>query len=287
MTNRLQLLTPAKINLFLRVVGRRPDGYHELDSLFVPISLFDRIVIEVSQPQSPGVSITCNWPDIPLDGHNLAVRAAQSFLAETGLRWGVAIDLHKEIPAGAGLGGGSSDAGAVLRAMSSMHPVEPGALAALALKIGADVPFFLDPRPVRVGGVGEQIAYLPGRCRLHMAVGVPPIAVPTAQIYRHVEPRDWSGRGPAHLPRLLDIHGVTRDLLVNDLQRAAMALYPQVTEIKVLLETLGAAGAVMSGSGGAVFGLFAGAEEAARAAIAAAATMPEGRFFAVESLPDG
>jgi 4-diphosphocytidyl-2-C-methyl-D-erythritol kinase len=286
MTKRLELSTPAKINLFLRVVGRRPDGYHELDSVFLPISLFDRVVVKVAQSQSAQVSITCNWRDIPLDERNLAVRAAQSFIAHAGLRWRVAIDLHKEIPAGAGLGGGSSDAGAMLRAMSSMHPTEPAVLSALALKLGADVPFFLDPRPARVSGVGERIANLPGSCRLHLVVGVPPVAVPTAEIYRHLEPRDWSGRGPSYLPVSFDIRTVTRDLLVNDLQRPAMALYPQVATVKVILESLGAAGVAMSGSGGAVFGVFESLQGAGRAADAAAARMPEARFFVVESLAD-
>jgi 4-diphosphocytidyl-2-C-methyl-D-erythritol kinase len=283
MIKRLELLTPAKINLFLRITGRRADGYHELDSLFLPVSLFDRIVIDADDDAaSATVSIRCNWPEMPVDDRNLAVRAARLFMEERGLRWRVAIDLHKEIPAGAGLGGGSSDAGAVLRLMGRRGGIEPAALAPIALRLGADVPFFLDPRPARVGGIGERITYLDGDCVLHIAIGVPPFAVPTAEIYRHLERNQWSGTGPLAVPKVLDAASVTADLLVNDLERVAVARYPEIRQIKVLLEELGAAGAAMSGSGGAVFGVFTDAVQARAAVEAAAAQMPQARFFAAQ-----
>ncbi|HEV3114990.1 MAG TPA: 4-(cytidine 5'-diphospho)-2-C-methyl-D-erythritol kinase [Candidatus Binataceae bacterium] len=279
MTKRLELLTPAKINLFLRITGHRPDGYHELDSLFLPISLFDRIVIESSEAESSAVSIRCNWPEIPLDDDNLAVRAARLFLETRNLRWRVKIDLHKEIPAGAGLGGGSSDAGGVLRLMARLHGIEQAALAALALRLGADVPFFLDPRPARVGGVGEQITYLDGECRLHMTIGVPPVAVLTAEIYRFLERRQWSGPGPATLPMPLEASSLTAALLVNDLESVAAARYPQIAEIKAKLQNLGAVATAMSGSGGAVFALFPNESAALTATETAAVQMPGARFF--------
>jgi 4-diphosphocytidyl-2-C-methyl-D-erythritol kinase len=284
MAKRFELLTPAKINLFLRIVGRRPDGYHELDSLFLPISLFDRVVIETDTAAISAVSLRCNWPEMPLDGRNLAVQAAELFVAHAGLRVRVDIDLHKEIPAGAGLGGGSSDAGAVLRALASMHGADPAALTALALKIGADVPFFLDPRPARVGGVGERITYLEGDFTLHLVIGVPPVSVPTAEIYRNLERRQWSGPGPASLPSPLDASAVGRELLVNDLEAVAAARYPQIGKLEILLEDLGASGVAMSGSGGAVFGLFRSPGEAERAVAAAAAMMPSVRFVAIRVL---
>jgi len=282
MTKPLELLTPAKINLFLRITGRRPDGYHELDSLFLPISLFDRIVIDADDGAAArAVSIRCNWPELPLDDHNLAARAARLFMEDRGLHWRVAIDLHKEIPAGAGLGGGSSDAAGVLRLMARLCGIEAAALIPLALRLGADVPFFLDPRPARVGGIGERIAYLDRDCSLDMAIGVPPVAVPTAEIYRHLERHQWSGPGPAVLPQMLDATGVTQDLLINDLESVAVARYPQIGEIKVLLQDQpAAAAAMMSGSGGAVFALFPTAARAQAAAKAAALRMPGARFFA-------
>jgi 4-diphosphocytidyl-2-C-methyl-D-erythritol kinase len=283
MIKRFELLTPAKINLFLRITGRRPDGYHELDSLFLPISLFDRIVIETADARASAVSIRCNWAEMPMDSSNLAVRAAQLFMAEAGLSARVEIDLHKEIPAGAGLGGGSSDAGAVLRAMASMHGFDDQAtLERLALKLGADVPFFLDPHPARVGGVGERITYLSVAFRLHLVIGVPPVAVPTAEIYRHLEQRHWSGRGPIELPSVFDSSTIGSELLVNDLEAVATARYPQIAQVNVILQELGALGVAMSGSGGVVFGLFREAEEASKIALAAAAKMPEARFVAVQ-----
>ncbi len=287
MAKRFELSAPAKINLFLRITGRRPDGYHELDSLFLPISLFDRIVIETADAQTSAVSIRCNWAEIPVDSSNLAMRAAELFMAETGLSARVEIDLHKEIPAGAGLGGGSSDAGAVLRAMASMHGFDDrAALHRLALKIGADVPFFLDPRPARVGGVGERITYLNVAFRLHLVIGVPPVAVPTAEIYRHLEYRHWSGPGPIELPSAFDPGAIGRELLVNDLEAVATARYPQIDKVKAILQDLGALGVAMSGSGGAAFGLFRDAEEASKAARSAAARMPEARYFAVRAVGD-
>jgi 4-diphosphocytidyl-2-C-methyl-D-erythritol kinase len=287
MGKRLELSTPAKINLFLRITGRRPDGYHELDSLFLPVSLFDRIVIETAPAPTSSVSIRCNWADMPLDSRNLAIAAAQLFLSEAGVSARVEIDLHKEIPAGAGLGGGSSDAGAVLRAMASLYRFDPAALVRLALKIGADVPFFLDPRPARVGGVGERITYLKGAVRLDLVIGVPPVTVPTAEIYRYLERRHWSGPGPSRLPSPLDAAATGPDLLVNDLEAVALARYPQIGEIKRLFEQLGAAGIAMSGSGGAVFALFSDAEKASQAAQAATARKPGARFFAVAVVGDG
>src|SRR5260370_39958957 len=102
MAKRCELLTPAKITLFLRIVGRLPDGYHELDSLFLPISLFDRIAIETDAAAISAVSLRCNWPEMPLDGRNLAVQAAVLFVAHAGVRMRLDIDLHKELPGRAG-----------------------------------------------------------------------------------------------------------------------------------------------------------------------------------------
>jgi 4-diphosphocytidyl-2-C-methyl-D-erythritol kinase len=279
MVKRLQISTPAKINLFIRITGRRPDGYHELDSVFLPVSLFDRVSVEAAEAAHAEILLRCNWAHLPLDDRNLAARAARYFLEHHGPRWRVSIDLQKEIPDGAGLGGGSSDAGAVLRMLARMHGIEPASLAPLALRLGADIPFFLDPRAARVGGIGERITNIQVDYALDMVIGVPPVTVPTAEVYRSLEPRDWSGPGPALLPARAD--GLVPDLLVNDLERPAIARYPQIAEVKQLLRDLGANGVLMSGSGGAVFALFQGPKEASAAMQAAAAQMPQARFFAV------
>ena len=131
--------TPAKINLFLRITSKRANGYHELDSVFVHISLFDRVTVEMRTTSSNSVSLRTDCQEIPVDDRNLAVRAARKFLDEFNVKAAVTVELNKQIPIGAGLGGGSSDAAAVLRLMASLCRVEePRRLAALALTIAPD-----------------------------------------------------------------------------------------------------------------------------------------------------
>ena len=161
---RLELRAPAKINLGLRLVGRRQDGYHELESLFLPLELADRIELEVEEGGPPCVALTLEGAadGVPTGPENLAVRAARAFLEAAGLELRLRARLQKALPAGAGLGGGSSDAGAVLRGLAGLFPGSVPDLPALALRLGADVPFFLAPRPARVGGIGEVVEPVEG-----------------------------------------------------------------------------------------------------------------------------
>ncbi|MGC8493117.1 MAG: 4-(cytidine 5'-diphospho)-2-C-methyl-D-erythritol kinase, partial [Syntrophobacteraceae bacterium] len=142
------LEVPAKINLWLEVIGKREDGYHDLSSLMLPISVFDRISVAV-MPGEGGISLRSNTPEIPSDERNLAWRAAELFLKTSGKAARVEIGIEKRIPWGAGLGGGSSDAAGVLSALNAFFEgaLPPDRLQAAALKLGADVPFFLTPRP--------------------------------------------------------------------------------------------------------------------------------------------
>jgi 4-diphosphocytidyl-2-C-methyl-D-erythritol kinase len=285
MVKLLAEAAPAKINLFLRVVGRRADGYHELDSVFVPISLSDRVRVEMRSATARSITLRCDRNDIPAGERNLAWRAADAFLREFGLDAEVLIDLHKEIPAGAGLGGGSSDAGVVLRMMAALGRLEDATrLGRVALGLGADVPFFLDPRIAHVGGIGERIAPLEQCARLWMVIAVPPVEVSTAEIFRRLRPEQWSGPASrAHL-RAITEGRITPAILQNDLAAVAMARYPQIARLRRALEEAGASAAAMSGSGGAVFGLFAGEEQAARAARALRAELSQGRFFVAHSI---
>ncbi len=261
---------PAKLNLFLRVTGRRPDGYHELDSIFVPITLGDRISIEARTSPERRVMIHGNFGDLPTDRRNLAVRAALDFMAEFTLSADVLIDLRKAIPAGAGLGGGSSDAAAVLLMMAALFRREsadaPARLAQLALKIGADVPFFLNPVPARVTGIGERIAPLGDLPQLALVVVVPPLQVPTAAVFRALKPNHWSGPAPAADVRAIMTGAGAPHLFVNDLARVAMAQWPAIAHTKRQLEELGARAAAMTGSGAGVFGIFESPAAAERAA---------------------
>jgi 4-diphosphocytidyl-2-C-methyl-D-erythritol kinase len=277
--------TPAKINLFLRVTGRRSDGYHELDSIFIPISIYDRIGLEIRPAASATVTLRCNWPSLQDAKSNLVARAALAFMSEFAVAAQVAIDLEKTIPMGAGLGGGSSDAGAVLWMMAALYRVDARErLGKLALGLGADVPFFLDPRASRVGGVGERITALGNFPRLHLVVAVPPVEVPTAAIFKALTREDWSGAATDEdVARIVSGKIEARDL-ANDLAGPAMRLYPQIAKLKVSLEQCGARAAAMTGSGGAVFGLFHDRADAARAAQKIAADAPDARVFATTSV---
>jgi 4-diphosphocytidyl-2-C-methyl-D-erythritol kinase len=294
---------PAKINLFLRVVGRRADGYHELDSVFVPVSLCDQLRVEIRvESQSAAdtaIVLRCDRDDIPAGEKNLAWRAADAFMCEFGAGLHrprqITIDLRKQIPVGAGLGGGSSDAGAVLRMMAALCRVEDvSRLARVALALGADVPFFLQPRIAHVGGVGERIAPLetvaPGKSaaslrRLWMVIAVPPVEVSTAEVFRALVPEQWSGAAPPEHLRSIASGQITPAMLQNDLSTVAMARYPEIAELRAALIAAGAQGAAMSGSGGAVFGIFEDAERATQAAAPMRRNRPQAQYYVVNSLP--
>ncbi|HXR25232.1 MAG TPA: 4-(cytidine 5'-diphospho)-2-C-methyl-D-erythritol kinase [Candidatus Binataceae bacterium] len=267
MVKLISAFAPAKLNLYLRVVGRRADGYHELDSIFVPITIGDRIAIETRPSDRAVVNLCGIFGNLPADERNLAVRAAVEFMREFAVTAEVLIDLRKSIPSGAGLGGGSSDAATVLRMMATLFRLdEPERLARVAVSIGADVPFFLNPIPARVTGIGERIAPLDAMPQFALVVAVPPIEVPTVAVFRDLKPQDWSG--PASDADVLAIAAGESSprLFVNDLARAAMTRWPEIARVKARLEELGARAASMTGSGAGVFGIFASSEAAARAA---------------------
>jgi 4-diphosphocytidyl-2-C-methyl-D-erythritol kinase len=275
---------PAKINLFLRVTGRRADNYHELDSAFIPVALADRIRVEIRPAASSSVVMRCADPALAGDA-NLAVRAARAFMSEFGLAAQISIDLEKNIPIGAGLGGGSSDAGAMLRMLAALERVDaPERLHKLALALGADVPFFIRPAPARVGGIGERITPLTGIASIAIVIAAPPFEVSTAEMFRALEPTAWSGAAPPeHLEAILGGE-ITDAVTINDLAEAAIRAHPQIALLKNLLTDLGARAAQMTGSGGAVFGVFASSDEADRAAREATRRAPDARVFATISI---
>jgi 4-diphosphocytidyl-2-C-methyl-D-erythritol kinase len=267
MVKLISAFVPAKLNLYLRVVGRRADGYHELDSIFVPITIGDRIALETRPSRRPLVNLCGSFGNLPAGERNLAVRAAYDFMAEFAVAAEVLIDLRKSIPIGAGLGGGSSDAGTVLRMLSTLFRIdEPGRLARVAVKIGADVPFFLDPVPARVTGIGDRIAPLGAVAQRALVVAVPPVEVPTATVFRDLQPEDWSGPAPDEDVRVIMAGSASANLFINDLARVAMARWPEIAQTKAHLEELGALAAAMTGSGAGVFGIFASPADANRAA---------------------
>ncbi len=276
---------PAKINLFLRVTGRRADGYHELDSLFVPIALCDRVAIAIRSATAPSVSLRCDTLGLGPGDQNLAVRAARAFMDAFAIAADVRIDLRKTIPAGAGLGGGSSDAGAILRMMAQIcHVTDRARLAAIAVKLGADVLFFLDPVPARVRGIGELIERLDQFAPLEIVIAVPPLTVATAEVFKRLPREAWSGPVSSSTVDAITSGRIEADHLVNDLAGVAKARWPVIAELETALAQAGAIAATMSGSGGAVFGVFTTASEATRAAEQIRRRNPAARVFATTTL---
>lgn len=260
---RYEVEAPAKINLTLHVLGRRPDGFHDIASLFVPLDLADTLEVRVG-----GDAVAVRVPGHPeLEGDdNLCAKAARAFAARTGLPGGVEVTLHKRVPFAAGLGGGSSDAAAVLRCLAAAHDLSPGdtRVQAAALDVGSDVPFFLRCVPAIARGRGEILAPAPRLPPLWLAIVKPPFGVSAAEAYRalarlRAEGTLPGGCEPALPESLPDAAAVVR-LLHNDLEPAVARLYP-IQGVKERFSASGARGALMSGSGSCVFALFDSAPE--------------------------
>jgi 4-diphosphocytidyl-2-C-methyl-D-erythritol kinase len=278
---------PAKLNLGLALVGTRDDGYHLLESVFAPIALYDEVELAVV-PGAGGIALDCGPPldpelpealhQVPSGPENLVHRAARLFCERTGYRARVSIRLRKGIPAGAGLGGGSSDAAAVLVGLRELSGLgsAPGELARFALELGADVPYFLAPRPALVTGIGEEIEPIQGLPGLEVVLVNPGKTLATADVYRTADQLGFAltKKSPGSTMRALsgltqqtrDAAPALRDLLINDLEPAARQLCPPIARIADRLDRLGASAVSMTGSGATVFGVFTteqGAREAA------------------------
>jgi len=273
----------AKVNICLRVVGRRADGYHLLDSIFLPIDLYDDVRIEVHDIRAGAqtrIDLRTNDPAVPTDETNLAVRAARALFEARGIGATVSIDLHKRIPAGAGLGGGSGNAATVLRGLNDilklgLTTVE---LQQVGLQLGADVPFFLAGAPARVRGVGEVIEPLGHWPAMSLAIVVPPIQVATPWAfdrYREAVPV-CTPPAPSEAERLAEGAPPDAGLLVNDLEQVILPAFPEIATLKSRLREVGATAAVMSGSGAAVVGLAPSATAAETIAAVLRSEVPRG-----------
>lgn len=253
----MKLEAPAKINLSLKVCGKREDGFHEIETLMVPISLRDELTIEPREGE--GVSFTCSDSSIPADDTNLVVRAANLFFARTGVAPGVRIDLLKRIPHGAGLGGGSSDAAATLLGLNELFDtrLETAVLAEMAAELGSDIPFFIYGSAAICRGRGELISPVAFSHRLPLLLLKPPFGVPTPWAYKQ-----W--RDSVELP---DISYGAQKLpwgeLCNDLERPVFEKYIFLAVLKRwLLAQPETVGALMSGSGSTCFAVLHDASDA-------------------------
>lgn len=269
----LTYFAPAKTNLGLSILGVRPDGYHDLSSLMVPLSVGD----ELTFTPAPTLTLSIDGPygtGLPTDERNLVYRAARSYLDAAGVTEGVHITLTKHLPLASGLGGGSSDAATTLLALADLYPAQVD-LPALALQLGADVPFFLLGSAALAEGVGERLSPVPDLPTVHLVLANPGSEVSAGDAYRWL---DETGEFSSPL-RLEAIRGaLERGVEVpyfNSLQAGVLRRHP---EIVATLDALAAAGlhsVLLSGSGATCFGLARDAAQAQAVAEALSAQFPE------------
>lgn len=267
----MRIRAPAKVNLSLRVVGKRKDGYHLLDTVMVPVDLYDEIWMTRRESKKAGggeLKVTCNHPLVPSGKENLAYKAASLLLARKGIGIGVHIHIRKGIPVGAGLGGGSSDAAATLQGLNRFFRLgcKRGEILSLAVSLGADVPFFIYACAARARGIGELIRPLPRFPRLWIVILYPGFPLSTRWVYQNLR--------PIKLTKAIENNTINlsigdseelKCLLVNDLEKVAISRYPRIAFLKERLIQEGAAGALMSGSGSSVFGIFPSGQSARNA----------------------
>ncbi|WP_022836418.1 4-(cytidine 5'-diphospho)-2-C-methyl-D-erythritol kinase [Salisaeta longa] len=269
----MDIAAPAKINIGLHVLRKRPDGFHDLATVFHRIGWADRITAEPAE----ALTLTCSDPALPTDAENLCLQAAMALRDAFGVSHGARLHLDKRVPYGAGLGSGSSDAAATLRLLVRLWELDapPAQLHALAARLGSDVPFFLLDAPAAYAtGRGEQLTPLhtagggPFRLTHPLAVVVPPVHVSTPAAYGWVTPSDDDR---PDLPSLVRSNAPDRwrAALGNDFEAPVMDRHPAVGTARQLLYDSGAVYAALSGSGAAVWGVFADTDAAARAAATA------------------
>ena len=285
----MKILSPAKINLFLQVRGKRSDGYHELVTLMSCISLYDVMTFDFEAPE---ISVRCDNPEVPDNEGNLAFKAANLFYdrlsaipgdaMESG---GVSIFIEKHIPVAAGLGGGSSNAGRTLLYLNQYHgdPFSAVEMNRMGLALGADVPFFLQQKPAVATGIGEYLEIYSRLQTLPMVLVCPDISVSTAVVYKKLN-LGLTKCGKKLKNFFSDTSAFdVNQYVCNDLETVTTSEYPVILDIKRKLMQLGADAALMTGSGPAVFGIYSDSRKARRA-FDLLSTHDRWRLFAAETL---
>ena len=271
MKKLLKIKCPAKVNLTLDVVRRRNDGYHELDMVMHAIKLFDILDISIADNSKTEIKLSSDNPNLPTDEFNHCFHAAMLFMEAVGLNKKINIDIKKNIPISAGLGGGSSDAAGTLLALNKLcdAPLSEAQLAQLAKKVGADVPFFLYGGCMRARGIGEILSPVPAIDNAVFVVAKPQFGVSTPFVYKNLD----LGKVAVHP----DVDAAISAIKENDLARlgkvsaniletVVLPIHPEIEEYKKILTGNGAVYSLMSGSGSSVFGVFDNAEFAEKAA---------------------
>lgn len=255
--DKITIAAPAKINLTLDVKGKRSDGYHELETVMHHVSLVDYVTLE----KADNITISSNSKLLPNDENNLAYQAAQLIFEKTGKKAGVKIFIEKNIPIGAGLAGGSSNAAAVLLGINRLYNLNLSqqALEKMAFMLGSDVPFCLTNTSALARGRGEKLTPLPNIEKLHFLLVKPDFQVSTAQVYKEFS-LDKVTQAPDTKAFIkawqeCDIISLASNMQ-NVLESVCLPKYPEISKIKLAMMDYGALNALMSGSGPTVFGLF-------------------------------
>jgi 4-diphosphocytidyl-2-C-methyl-D-erythritol kinase len=277
----LHLLAPAKINLILRVISRREDGYHELETWMTKVDLYDSIFVRLEDKH--GIRLRCAGSAVPLDESNLLWRAAALFLENSSRAAGKGMSLYleKNIPVAAGLGGGSSDAGTLLRGLNVLwgNEFDDNTLIEFCQSLGADVPFFtIEAKSVLATGIGERMIPVaaPANC-LYLLVN-PGIAVSTAEIFAKFALTRKEKNSTLTGSQKLDSDGLRLEDLENDLEDVTIKLFPIIADVKNHLQRLDADFVLMSGSGPTVFGVYTNISENRKRMVTQAAIELRRRF---------
>lgn len=265
----MRLRALAKINLGLDILGKREDGYHEVRMIMQTIQMYD--VLEIKKKKAPGISLSVNYPYIPCDERNLVYKAAKLLMDEFQVTSGVEIDLRKFIPTAAGMGGGSSDAAAVLVGVNRMFQLglTKRELMERSVAIGADVPFCVLRGTALAEGIGEILTPLPSLPKCFVLIAKPPINVSTKFVYTNLRANELTCHpdidGQIRALQDGDLEAVCKKM-GNVLETVTIPAYPIIQTIKDKMMQCGAVNAMMSGSGPTVFGIFNEREQAERAA---------------------
>ena len=261
MKDRIQLKALAKINLGLDVLRRREDGYHEVKMIMQTISLHDDL--EIRRIKTPEIQVKTNLYYLPTNENNLVYKAAKLLMDEFDIKEGVAIQLKKRIPVAAGMAGGSTDGAAVLWGMNQMYGLglSRQELMERGVKLGADVPYCVQRGTALAEGIGERLSVLPSMPKCTILIAKPGISVSTKFVYENLHANDLKPEQHPDVDRMIEtMKEKNLDLLCermgNVLETVTIPAYPVIQEIKEHMMACGAAGAMMSGSGPTVFGIF-------------------------------
>lgn len=254
---------PAKINLFLHVTGKRPDGYHTLHTLMCRVKFGDTLEMKLG---GTGITVDCRHPDVPGGKDNIAYKAASLFYQHLGRAPEVSIRIDKKIPVGAGLGGGSSNAASTFIALNRYYnaPFSQKELMEMGLQTGADVPFFIFEQTAIAEGIGEKLQSIELSIPYKVLIVYPGIHVATADVYKKLNFKLTKAEKKNNNHLFSEPTGdfLPEKHLWNDLEAVTIKMYPEIETIKDALMTYGADGALMSGSGSSVFGLFSDEKKA-------------------------